>query len=118
MAEQQQVESHPGRIDRTATQVAALQDEVDGLREAMRSRATIEQAKGMLMLRYRIDEDRAFQLLVRWSSVSQVKLKVVAATLVDMCATSPALADPSVGPEEVLAEALGTRLPTQHPPEG
>jgi ANTAR domain len=38
------------------------------LGEAMKSRAVIEQAKGMLMAAQHCDEDRAFELLVRASS--------------------------------------------------
>ena len=58
--------------------VERLRDEVDGLRQAMRSRAVIEQAKGMLMLIYRIDADRAFEIL-RWrSGTTNTKLRTLA----------------------------------------
>jgi AmiR/NasT family two-component response regulator len=39
--------------------------EVDGLREAMNSRAVIEQAKGIVMALHAIDNGRAFEMLVR-----------------------------------------------------
>lgn len=39
-------------------------EEVAGLREAMKTRAVIEQAKGMLMVAHGADADRAFEMLV------------------------------------------------------
>ncbi len=54
-----------------------------GLAEAMRSRAVIEQAKGMLMSEKLIDADQAFALLTTMSQTSNVKLREVAARLVD-----------------------------------
>ncbi|MCW2777487.1 MAG: hypothetical protein JWN17_1212 [Frankiales bacterium] len=52
------------------------------LQEAMRSRAVIEQAKGILMGQRRIPADAAFDLLVRLSQDSQRKLRDVAEALV------------------------------------
>jgi GAF domain-containing protein len=50
--------------------------------EAMRSRAVIEQAKGILMGGRRCTADEAFQILARISQESQRKLRDVAAALV------------------------------------
>lgn len=58
------------------------------MREAMQSRAVIEQAKGILMGGRRCDSDEAFAILVRLSQQSGRKLHVVAQTLVDQAATS------------------------------
>lgn len=44
----------------------------------VKSRATIEQAKGVLMAAYGIDADRAFQILTWRSQTTQVKVKTVA----------------------------------------
>ena len=52
------------------------------LAEAMRSRAVIEQAKGILMSDHRIDEDQAFQRLVDLSTHANIKLRDVARRLV------------------------------------
>jgi GAF domain-containing protein len=52
------------------------------LGEAMRSRAVIEQAKGMLMAAQRCDEDQAFELLVRASQRENLKLREVAQRIV------------------------------------
>jgi GAF domain-containing protein len=53
------------------------------LREAMRSRATIEQAKGILMKGSRCSPDQAFQMLVRASQRENRKLRDVAAEIVE-----------------------------------
>lgn len=52
------------------------------LNDAIGTRKEIGQAIGLLMERYGIDEDRAFQFLVRASSTSNVKLRHVAQELV------------------------------------
>ena len=54
------------------------------LSEALHTRKTIGQAIGIVMERYRIDEDRAFHFLLRSSSTSNTKLREVAQQLVDM----------------------------------
>jgi GAF domain-containing protein len=54
----------------------------DQLNEALVSRKVIGQAIGILMERYRIDADRAFQFLVRASSSSNIKLRDVADEIV------------------------------------
>ena len=51
--------------------------------EAMRSRAVIEQAKGILMADERIDDEEAFERLVALSQHANVKVRDVARRLVD-----------------------------------
>jgi len=53
-----------------------------GLSEAMRSRAVIEQAKGILMAPGGVDEDQAFEMLTRASQRENVKLREVARRIV------------------------------------
>lgn len=53
------------------------------LNDAIATRKEIGQALGILMERYKIPEDRAFQFLVRASSTSNLKLREVARKLVD-----------------------------------
>jgi hypothetical protein len=53
------------------------------LAEAMRSRAVIEQAKGILMADQRIDADAAFEQLARVSQHTNVKLRDVARRIVE-----------------------------------
>lgn len=52
------------------------------LDEAMRSRAVIEQAKGIIMARSRVSADDAFDMLVRASQRENRKLRTIAAELV------------------------------------
>jgi hypothetical protein len=59
-----------------------LRDELEGLRTAMRSRAVIEQAKGMLMQRYDLSADASWQVLRRLSAESNTKLRELARRLV------------------------------------
>ena len=58
----------------------------------------IEQAKGIVMQRYQLDQGAAFQLLVRWSQGNNTKLREVCQLVVDLV-TDPA-------PFEVLLVAL------------
>jgi hypothetical protein len=57
--------------------------EVEQLREALLSRATIEQAKGMLMFERGIGPDEAFSVLVRGSQRSNIKVRDLAAAMVE-----------------------------------
>jgi GAF domain-containing protein len=54
----------------------------DQLDQALASRKVIGQAIGIVMERYRVDGDRAFQFLVRASSSSNIKLRDVAQEVV------------------------------------
>jgi GAF domain-containing protein len=53
------------------------------LREAISSRAVIEQAKGVLMTREGIDADAAFDRLRTWSQTRNVKLREIAKEVMD-----------------------------------
>ena len=55
---------------------------VENLAAAITTRQVIGQAIGVVMERYQLDEDRAFDFLVRTSSTSNVKLRDVAAEVV------------------------------------
>jgi hypothetical protein len=52
--------------------------ELDGLNHALATRTSIGKAIGIIMERYELDEDRAFQFLVRTSQTGNVKLRVIA----------------------------------------
>ena len=60
----------------------ALVDEVMNLRRALTSRATIDQAKGIVMAKRRCTPDQAFKILAKLSQDTNVKLADVAAALV------------------------------------
>jgi transcriptional regulator with GAF, ATPase, and Fis domain len=56
--------------------------EVENLAVALRTRHLIGLAQGMLMLRYGLDEDQAFRFLTRRSQEQNIKLRVVAESVV------------------------------------
>jgi GAF domain-containing protein len=61
-------------------------EQEDQLNQALQSRKVIGQAIGILMERYRIDADRAFQFLMRASHTSNIKLRDVAEEVVTSAA--------------------------------
>ncbi|HEX7746676.1 MAG TPA: ANTAR domain-containing protein [Micromonosporaceae bacterium] len=83
-----------GSAERLASLVDQLRAERDGLREAMRSRALIEQAKGVLMARHRLTADEAFDRLRQESHRSNVRLAQVAASVVAKASRAPSGASP------------------------
>jgi GAF domain-containing protein len=58
-------------------------EQTEQLTQALESRATIEQAKGVLMCESGMDPDAAFQILVRASQRENRKLRVIAAEIVE-----------------------------------
>lgn len=69
----------------------------EGLKTAMQSRASIEQAKGIMMASRRCGPDEAFMMLIGASQRSNVKLRVMADRLVASCRYD---AVPPAGPVE------------------
>jgi AmiR/NasT family two-component response regulator len=65
-----------------ATETQILLDEIEGLRDALRTRTLIGQAVGILMSEKCLTTDEAFAELVATSSHSNVKLRDVAARMV------------------------------------
>lgn len=51
--------------------------------QVVKSRAVIEQAKGVLMAAYGIDADRAFEILTWRSQTTQIKVKTIAAQFME-----------------------------------
>lgn len=66
----------------SAAWVQGLAEEVMGLRRALTSRATIDQAKGIIMAERRCDPDQAFAVLTKLSQDTNVRVADVAAALV------------------------------------
>jgi hypothetical protein len=66
----------------SATEHQALMDEVMHLRRALTSRATIDQAKGIIMAERRCVPEEAFKILASLSQDTHVRLADVAAALV------------------------------------
>jgi hypothetical protein len=65
-----------------AAVAAGARDEVAQMKQAMASRAEIEQAKGMVMLAHRCTADEAFAIMVKVSSRSNRKLRDVARAII------------------------------------
>src|SRR5689334_22172138 len=82
-------ERAPEPAEALAGVVARLRAELAGVRRAMRNRAVIEQAKGVLVERLGIAPDAAFNQLVRLSQQTNIKLAEVAAALVGATAPDP-----------------------------
>lgn len=89
----------PDDVPDDGTELEALRREIVGLRAALVSRATIDQARGILVLRYKLSPDGAFDLLVRWSQDRNIKLRTIAETLVTLAQHGPdgPGIDPSLG---------------------
>jgi hypothetical protein len=67
---------------REAVQLSELAGEAAGLQRAMASRATIEQAKGMIMFAYGCDSATAFEMLIGTSQRANIKLRELSERLV------------------------------------
>jgi AmiR/NasT family two-component response regulator len=76
-----ELETAPWRQSRR--RVPELVREVEGLKQAMRSRAVIEQAKGVIIGATRCTPDEAFDLLRQQSQHQNRKLHDIAAEIVD-----------------------------------
>ena len=71
--------------------------EVEQLKEAMVSRATIEQAKGILVGAEHCTPDEAFEVLRRASQRENVKLRTIATRIVEKAAGGDGSATPTEG---------------------
>ena len=70
-------------LARHAAVALALAQKSDNLWRAVDARKLIGQAEGILMERYDLDQDRAFEVLRRYSQDTNVKLRDVAQRVVD-----------------------------------
>ena len=70
------------RFAESASTAVAVAEQVEGLRTAMSTRHQIGMAQGMLMLRYGLDEDQAFQFLARISQQRNIKLHQIASQVI------------------------------------
>ena len=96
-----------GVNDEPLTYVVQRQrQENDGLRAALRYRAVIEQAKGILMARTGVGPETAFQQLVGHSQRTHLKVTRVAAAVVARTITSrPAVPSPAPADAQILEDA-------------
>jgi hypothetical protein len=63
--------------------------ELAGLRRRLDTLPVIEQSKGILICYFGIDPDTAFNVLRRWSSHTNIKLRDISQLLVDAASTPP-----------------------------
>lgn len=82
MGDDRDAADHAGVLEQVAERLQEMTERVDQLMAAIQSRDVIGQAKGILMERYGLTSDQAFQVLVSASSNSNVKLHDVALELV------------------------------------
>lgn len=85
----QRFAAYAGVAVANAALYASTAERAENLQAAMRSRAVIEQAKGIVMARQGCDPDEAFAFLVRTSQHRNLKLRDVAVAIV-RTAASPA----------------------------
>lgn len=74
---------HAGHASQVAAAFFQHRDLAEQLREAIRSRSTIDQAIGVLMAQRRVTADAAFDVLRETSQKLNVKLRLVAAHVVE-----------------------------------
>jgi hypothetical protein len=94
-------EGDGGTVDSLGRIVDELRAEVAGLRRALRYRAVIEQAKGVLVARSGVLPDHAFAQLVRRSQEINRKLTTVAAAVVADAIRSTDADRPDAGSRQV-----------------
>jgi PAS domain S-box-containing protein len=74
-------------------------------------RAVIDQAIGMLMLRYKLTSDVAFQLLTRLSQESNIKLRIIAERVVDNADARGTILDKMAEHVAAILESTPERQP-------
>jgi hypothetical protein len=95
----------PADVESLLAENVRLQAELDGLHRALRSRANIEQAKGVLIALLQCTETEAFDVLVQLSQRRNVRLRVLAELLLQMSSAGSGL-PAGVGLTEWLREEL------------
>ncbi|MCU1400967.1 MAG: hypothetical protein JWN62_4076 [Acidimicrobiales bacterium] len=73
---------HSEQTAQLICELVRLSEEVENLKAALRTRAVIDQAKGIIMAAQRVDADHAFQVLREQSQHENRKLRDVAAEIV------------------------------------
>ena len=97
---------------------ARLELQLDGLHRALQSRAAIEQAKGVLMAFCRCSEADAFAVLARLSQQRNVRLRVLAETLLRLAASGFEVSGEALDGwllEQVLAISRSSPAAAQRP---
>src|SRR5918911_997440 len=85
------------REERLAELVVALADENANLQRALDTRVVIEQAKGVLAERFGMDVHEAFQVLRRSARSNRMRLRDLAARVVESRQTPPEIDESRLG---------------------
>lgn len=89
------------------------------LEDALTAHAVIDQARGVLMARHQMDADSAWAVLVRVSSTTNIKVRVLATTVLALTtSTDPTPDSPAVAAVRrfLLGKSalLANRMPSEH----
>jgi ANTAR domain len=91
------VELGSEREERLAELVVALADDNAGLQRALDTRVVIEQAKGVLAERFDVDVHEAFRLLRTSARSNRMRLRDLAARVVESRKTPPEIEETRLG---------------------
>jgi hypothetical protein len=97
------------RCDGTSRLTEDLVAELAGLRRRLDTLPVIEQSKGILIGYFGIDADTAFNVLRRWSSHTNIKLRDISQLLVDAASTPPRPGQPPRSALDHLISRLQAR---------
>lgn len=87
----------PSDLDTRHSDLAACQQELDDLREALQTRPVIDQAKGILVAERGCSPDEAFRLLAEASQRENRKVRDIARAMVDGAQVNDARAGRATG---------------------
>lgn len=87
----------PSDLDTRHSDLAACQQELDDLREALQTRPVIDQAKGILVAERGCSPDEAFRLLAEASQRENRKVRDIARAMVDGAQVNDARASRATG---------------------
>ena len=108
--------SGPSAVEFTQGLIGDIEDlrlEVTRLKIALETRAYVDQARGILMHRFGLDADAAFELMTRWALVTDLRIATLAEAMVKLAGGDPLL--PPVTP--AVARNV-TRLLREQPAHG
>jgi ANTAR domain-containing protein len=100
------VPDSPSPRDRTLAQFEALAQTVETALETLETHAVLEQAKGMVMTRYGVPADQAYETLRRWASVWHLELGVLVDVVLDVGVREASREGPEVDLAGRVTEAI------------
>jgi hypothetical protein len=101
----------PSPRDRTIAQFEELAQSVEAALEALETHAAIEQAKGMVMTRYGVPADQAYETLRRWASGWHLELGVLVDVVLDVGVREASREGPDADLASRVTEAIAALRP-------